>query len=183
MMKKGFKIGAGVMITTLLSIVMSLPTAASTRTGFDELHIRSNANDELTIRKSSSTSKKKNSIFEYSEDQKRQLRDAGFEVDVSWEEINRRQIEYRKKRETKQGAYETAASSNQVQEQNRYYGSKNSYDEFHTAPTDIPANDGYKSGNFDELHINENYRQNVWHPENRGGRMEGFDEFHYPDEL
>ena len=183
MMKKGFKIVAGVMITTLLSIVMSLPTAASTRTGFDELHIRSNANDELTIRKSSSTSKKKNSIFEYSEDQKRQLRDAGFEVDVSWEEINRRQIEYRKKRETKQGAYETAASSNQVQEQNRYYGSKNSYDEFHTAPTDIPANDGYTSGNFDELHINENYRQNVWHPENRGGRMEGFDEFHYPDEL
>ena len=63
------------------------------------------------------------------------------------------------------------------------YGSKNSYDEFHTAPYDIDANDGYEEGRFDELHINENYKQNVWHPENRGNRIAGFDEFKYADEL
>ncbi|MBO6137393.1 MAG: hypothetical protein J6O71_02160 [Lachnospiraceae bacterium] len=183
MMKTALKIIAGVIITTLLSIAMSLPAAASIRDGFGELHIRNIANYKLNIRKDMSPSDKKSSIFEYSEYQKQQLRNAGLEVDVSWEEINRRQIEYRKKSENRQGSYETTASSNQGQVQNRNYGLKNSYDEFHTAPTDIPANDGYKSGNFDELHINENYRQNIWHPENRGGRLEGFDEFHYPDEL
>ena len=181
MMKKSLKIIAGVLITTLLSIVMCLSVAASTRNGFDELHIRGNANEELNIR--NGTSEKKNSIFEYSEGQKQQLRNAGLEVDVSWGEINRRQIEYRKKRDSGQSAYEAAISSNQGQVQSGDYGSKNSYDEFHTSPVDIPANDGYKSGNFDELHINENYRQNVWHPENRGFRLNGFDEFHYPDEL
>lgn len=67
--------------------------------------------------------------------------------------------------------------------QNRNYGAKYSYDEFRTAPVDIPANDGYKSGGFDELHINEKYRQNVWYPEHRGNRIEGFDEFRYPDEM
>ena len=46
----------------------------------------------------------------------------------------------------------------------------------------LPAAASTRNG-FDELHINENYRQNVWHPENRGSRMNGFDEFHYPDEL
>ena len=66
---------------------------------------------------------------------------------------------------------------------NANYGAKNSTDEFHTAPYDIDANDGYKSVNFDESHINENYKQNVWHPEHRGNRLEGFDEWHYPDEL
>ena len=39
-----------------------------------------------------------------------------------------------------------------------------------------------KSG-FDELRINDNYRDQVWHPTNRGFRMEGFDELRYPDEL
>ena len=65
----------------------------------------------------------------------------------------------------------------------RNCGAKNSYDEFHTVPKDTPANDGYRSGGFDELHINENYRQNVWHPEHRGYRINGFDEFRYPDEM
>lgn len=66
---------------------------------------------------------------------------------------------------------------------NAYYGAKNSYDEFHTAPYDLGANDGYKHGNIDELHINENYRQNVWHPTHRGNRIKDFDEFKYPDEM
>ena len=66
---------------------------------------------------------------------------------------------------------------------NAYYGAKNSYDEFHTAPYDLEANDGYKHGNIDELHINENYRQNVWHPTHRGNRIKDFDEFKYPDEM
>ena len=55
--------------------------------------------------------------------------------------------------------------------------------EFHTVPKDTPANDGYRFGGFDELHINEKYRQNVWHPEHRGYRINGFDEFRYPDEM
>ena len=65
----------------------------------------------------------------------------------------------------------------------RSYGAKFSNDEFHTVPTDIEANDGYKAGNFDELHINENYRQNVWQPEEEVNRINGFDEFHLPNEL
>ncbi len=142
---------------------------------------------------------------EYSEETKRLMREAGLQVDEpEWEEIDRRQQEYRNRKNRTSSNDElhirsngsTGGSvavtdtadglhvySNEYAAQNRNYGSKNSYDEFHTAPKDIQANDGYKSGGFDELHINENYRQNVWHPEHRGYRISGFDEFRYPDEM
>ena len=75
-------------------------------------------------------------------------------------------------------------SAGSVYTQNPGYGSKNSYDEFHTVPKDIPANDNYnRSGGIDELHINSNYDRDVWHPEDRGGRINGFDEFRFPDEM
>ena len=143
---------------------------------------------------------------EYSEETKRLGREAGLQMeDLEWEEIDRRQQEYRRRKglstssndelhirsngatngsiavtDTADGLH---IYSNEYASQTQNYGSKNSYDEFHTAPKDIPANDGYKSGGFDELHINENYRQNVWHPEHRGYRNNGFDEFRYPDEM
>ncbi|MCR5747904.1 MAG: hypothetical protein K6G03_09365 [Lachnospiraceae bacterium] len=63
-----------------------------------------------------------------------------------------------------------------------FYGSKNSYDEFHTAPYDIKSNDGYRSGGFDELHINENYRDQVWRPSTKVYRL-GIDEFRLPNEM
>ena len=143
--------------------------------------------------------------WEYSEESKRLGKEAGLQMEeLEWEEIDRRQQEYwRRKNSTSSndelhirsngstsGAVavtDTADSlhiySNEYASQSQNYGSKNSYDEFHTAPKAIPANDGYKSGGFDELHINENYRQNVWHPEHRGNRISGFDEFRYPDEM
>lgn len=62
-------------------------------------------------------------------------------------------------------------------------GAKYNTDEFHLSGTDIEPNDGYKSGTFDELHINSNYRQNVWKPEKPVIRFNGFDEFHLPDEM
>ena len=143
---------------------------------------------------------------EYSEETKRLGREAGLQMeDLEWEEIDRRQQEYRKRKglstssndelhirnngsangsvvvtDTADGLH---IYSNEYASQSQNYGSKNSYDEFHTAQKDIQANDGYKSGGFDELHINENYRQNVWHPEHRGNRIQGFDEFRYPDEM
>ena len=142
---------------------------------------------------------------EYSEETKRLGREAGLQMeDLEWEEIDRRQQEYwRRKNSTSSNdelhirsngtsggsvvVTDTADGlhiySNEYASQSQNYGSKNSYDEFHTAPKDIPANDGYKSSGFDELHINENYRQNVWHPEHRGYRISGFDEFRYPDEM
>ncbi len=67
--------------------------------------------------------------------------------------------------------------------QGRDYGAKFSTDEFHTAPVDIKANDGYKKGGFDELHINENYAGRVWHPSKPVYRIEGFDEFRLPNEM
>ena len=143
---------------------------------------------------------------EYSEETKRLMKEAGLQVEeLEWEEIDRRQQEYRKRKGLSTSANdelhirnngtiggsvavtdtadELHIYSNEYASQNQNYGSKNSYDEFHTAPKDIPANDGYKAGGFDELHINENYRQNVWHPEHRGNRIQGFDEFRYPDEM
>ncbi len=142
---------------------------------------------------------------EYSEESIRLGREAGLQMEeLEWEEIDRRQQEYwRRKNSTSSNdelhirsngsangsvaVTDTADGlhiySNEYASQTQNYGSKNSYDEFHIAPKDIPANDGYKSGGFDELHINENYRQNVWHPEHRGYRINGFDEFRYPDEM
>ena len=141
---------------------------------------------------------------EYSEETRRLMREAGLQVDEpEWEEIDRRQQKYQKRKQNSissndelhirgsnngsvavtDTADELHIYSNGYADQSRSYGSKYSYDEFHTAPVDIPANDGYGAGSFDELHINENYRQNVWHPEHRGNRIQGFDEFRYPDEM
>ena len=146
-------------------------------------------------------------IGDYSEETKRLMREAGLQTEeLEWEEINRRQQEYRERKSNSTASNDelhirrngssnsesvavTNTSdglhvySNEYASQSRDYGSKNSYDEFHTAPKDISPNDGYKSGGFDELHINENYRQNVWHPKHRGYRINGFDEFRYPDEM
>jgi hypothetical protein len=140
----------------------------------------------------------------YSAETERLMREAGLQVDeLEWEEINRRQQEYRKRKQNRTSsndelhikgnkngsvtvtdtADELHIYSNEYANQSNNYGAKYSYDEFHTAPKDIPANDGYGAGGFDELHINENYLQNVWHPEHRGNRIQGFDEFRYPDEM
>ncbi len=100
-------------------------------------------------------------IFEYSEETKKLMKEAGLEHDLEWEEISRRQEEYKKRQNDQKNSPKTSESYRQTGSQ---YGS-------------------YRSGGFDELHINENYRQNVWHPEHRGFRMEGFDEFKYPDEM
>ena len=140
----------------------------------------------------------------YSPETERLMREAGLQVDeLEWEEIDRRQQEYRKRKQNNTSsndelhirgnnsgsvavtdtADELHIYSNEYANQSSNYGAKYSYDEFHTAPKDIQANDGYGAGGFDELHINENYRQYVWHPEHRGNRIQGFDEFRYPDEM
>ena len=142
----------------------------------------------------------------YSAETERLMREAGLQVDeLEWEEIDRRQQEYRKRKQNNTSSNdelhirnngnnsgsvavtdtsdELHIYSNEYGNQSSKYGAKYSYDEFHTAPKDIQANDGYGAGGFDELHINENYRQNVWHPEHRGNRIQGFDEFRYPDEM
>ena len=143
---------------------------------------------------------------QYSEETKHLMREAGLQVEESdWEETDRRQQEYRKRKQSGTSSNDelhiknngtnigsvivtdTADGlhiySNKYANQSSNYGAKYNYDEFHTAPVDIPANDGYGAGRFDELHINENYKQNVWHPEYRGCRIQGFDEFRYPDEM
>lgn len=142
----------------------------------------------------------------YDPETERLMREAGLQVDeLEWEEIDRRQQEYRKRidggtssndelhvRSSGSGGGSVAVTdtadglhiySNDYAGQSGSYGAKYSYDEFHTAPRDIQVNDGYGAGGFDELHINENYRKNVWHPKHRGNRIEGFDEFRYPDEM
>ncbi|MCR5775584.1 MAG: hypothetical protein K6G42_10915 [Lachnospiraceae bacterium] len=144
---------------------------------------------------------------EYSEATKKLMREAGLQVEeLEWEEIDRRQKEYYKKNSKstsssdelhiRNGSSSSGGSvtvtdtadglhiySDEYASQSSDYGAKYSHDEFHTNPKDISSNDGYRSGGFDELHINENYRQNVWHPSHRGGRLSGFDEFRYPDEM
>ncbi|MCR5650222.1 MAG: hypothetical protein K6F86_03480 [Lachnospiraceae bacterium] len=122
-------------------------------------------------------------LSDYSEKTQQLMKEAGFEETPDWEEINRRQIERRKRIEAKKKAVSGKASVKTTSGQGNIYGAKSSYDEFHTAPVDIPANDNYRSGSFDELHVNENYSQDVWHPEDRGMRINGFDEFHFPDEM
>lgn len=142
----------------------------------------------------------------YDPETERLMREAGLQVDeLEWEEIDRRQQEYMRRRDggtssndelhvrssgseggsvaVTDTADELHVYSNDYAAQNISYGVKYSYDEFHTAPKDIEANDGYGAGGFDELHINENYRSRVWHPKHRGNRIEGFDEFRFPDEM
>ncbi|MCR4589410.1 MAG: hypothetical protein K5668_01135 [Lachnospiraceae bacterium] len=122
-------------------------------------------------------------IIKYSEETRKLMEEAGLELDNDWEEISRRQDEYKKRQKNKKNSANISEPYVPTGSQYSSYGAKYSYDEFHTVPIDIPANDGYRSGGFDELHINENYRQNVWHPKHRGSRIEGFDEFRFPDEM
>lgn len=143
----------------------------------------------------------------YSEESVKLGRAAGLEMEeLDWEEIDRRQQEYRKRCKSSTASGDELHIDNNDDRRNRSvavtdtadelhvysdeyaalspdYGAKYSYDEFHTAPKDIEANDGYGVGGFDELHINENYLYRVWHPKNRGNRFKGFDEFRYPDEM
>jgi len=63
---------------------------------------------------------------------------------------------------------------------NAYYGSKQSTDEFHTTPYDIKANDGYNESTWGELHINENYRKNVYYEPERDKYRLGIDEYRLP---
>ena len=106
-------------------------------------------------------------IPKYSEETQRLMREAGLEMDNDWETISRNQEAYRKRKAEKNRA--------------NSYSSVN--DELHTAPAEQKANDGYRYGNFDELHINENYRNDVWQPAQPVYRLNGFDEFHLPNEL
>ena len=98
---------------------------------------------------------------QYSVETQKLMEEAGIEYNVPLDEVMSRQ-EQRKQR----------IASKPAQSQNTIVKSSTiSYNE--------PAE---KSG-FDELRINENYRDQVWHPANRGFRMKGFDELRYPDEL
>lgn len=67
--------------------------------------------------------------------------------------------------------------------QDRSYGAKNSWDEFHTAPYDISANDGYEDSTWGELHINENYRQNVYYEPEKDRNRLGIDEYRLPWQM
>ena len=62
------------------------------------------------------------------------------------------------------------------------YGAKYSTDEFRVFGQDTLANDGYGEGGFDELHINENFRNQVWKPDHKILRL-SIDEFKLPNEL
>ena len=63
------------------------------------------------------------------------------------------------------------------------YGSKQSTDEFRVFGSDTPANDGHDESTWGELHINENYRQNVYYePEKDKNRLE-IDEYRLPWQL
>ena len=161
------KIIAGIVFLITFSLIICLPVYAEILS--NKPHIKYSGS-------------KNGHCIEYSDETKQLMKEAGLETDTDWEEINRRQLELKKQKSNK-NSFKASGEDEKITAPTRNYGTKYSYDEFHTAPTDIPANDGYKSGSFDELHINENFRQNVWHPQNRGGRLNGFDEFHYPDEL
>lgn len=98
---------------------------------------------------------------------------------------NRRIDEYRKY--NKKGTKVTDTDdlhiySNKYKNPDKGY-SKFSYDEFSISGKETPANDRYKSGSFDEIHIPEPYQDDVWQPEEPVQRMNGFDEFHLPNEL
>jgi len=64
------------------------------------------------------------------------------------------------------------------------YGAKYSTDEFRIYGQDSPANDGHDESTWGELHINENFRKDVYYkPEKEKQRLKGFDEFRYVWEL
>ena len=66
---------------------------------------------------------------------------------------------------------------------NAYYGAKNSWDEFHTSPYDIGANDGYEESTWGQLHINENYRKNVYYEPEKDRNRLGIDEYRLPWQM
>lgn len=66
---------------------------------------------------------------------------------------------------------------------NAYYGAKNSYDEFHTTPYDIGANDGYDESTWGELHINRNYRKDVYYEPEKDKNRLGIDEYRLPWQM
>lgn len=96
---------------------------------------------------------------QYSVETQKLMQESGIEHDVPLNEVMRRQEDYKKNRKT------TTTQD--------------------TAPkvTNNPYNEPTEKSGFDELRINENYRDQVWHPTDRGFRMKGFDELRYPDEL
>ncbi len=125
-------------------------------------------------------------IPELSPETRRLCEEAGLEFDVPLEEIMRRQEEYNRKKAMKsEGESSQTPAYGQPGQKTTVSapGAIFSYDELHIGGRNTAPNDGYGSGGFDELHVNENYRQNVYHPEHRGFRMEGFDEFRYVDEM
>ena len=64
------------------------------------------------------------------------------------------------------------------------YGAKYSYDEFKVYGSDTPANDGHDESTWGELHVNENFRQNVYYDASKENqRIKGFDEIRYVWEL
>jgi len=66
---------------------------------------------------------------------------------------------------------------------NAYYGAKNSWDEFHTAPYDIGANDGYEESTWGQLHINENYRKDVYYEPEKDKNRLSIDQYRLPWQM
>ena len=96
---------------------------------------------------------------QYSAETQKLMQEAGIEYNVPLDEVMRRQETYKKNRANKSTpSQNTAVKSN-------------------------PYNEPTEKSGFDELRINENYRDQVWHPVDRGFRMQGFDELRYPDEM
>ena len=121
--------------------------------------------------------------IKYSQETQKLMKEAGIEYDNSWEEISRRQAEMQKMRSLKKKDSSGQSGQDKAGAEADKNGVKYSYDEYRISGSQTAPNNGYKSGGFDELHINENYKQNVYHPTDRGFRMEGFDEFRYVDEM
>ena len=97
---------------------------------------------------------------------------------------NRRIDEYRKY--NKKGTKVTNTDdlhiySNKYKNPDKGY-SKFSYDEFSISGKETPANDRYKSGSFDEIHIPDPYQDDVWKPEEPVQRL-GIDEFKTPADF
>ena len=98
---------------------------------------------------------------QYSSETQKLMQESGIEYNVPLDEVMRRQETYKKNKANK-----STSSQNTV-----------------VKSTNNPYNEPTEKSGFDELRINSNYRDQVWHPVDRGFRMQGFDELRYPDEL
>lgn len=98
---------------------------------------------------------------QYSVETQKLMQESGIEHDVPLNEVMRRQEDYKKNKAKKSTPTQNTAPKS----------------------TNNPYNEPEEKSGFDELRINENYRDQVWHPTDRGFRMKGFDELRYPDEL